>query len=263
MKRFYSVLLAVIALCGLMTGCKDGSSSSSPTKSNQVELYVFAGAGLTDSLTEIADLYKTIHPEVTLTFNFAASGKLQSQIEEGAPADIFISAAQKQMNALQDEALIVTETRRNLLSNKVVLIVPSSSTLGITSFEDVAASKVSMIAIGDPASVPVGQYSQEIYTTLGTWDVVSAKANLAADVKEVLVWVETGNVDCGIVYSTDAKSSNKVTVVCQAPEGSHKPVTYPAALVAASEHKFEAQEFLDFLSSDEAKAVFEEFGFSF
>lgn len=238
------------------------STAPQPTPKPAVELNIAAAASLTESLTKLAELYAKTAPEVTLTFNFAASGALQTQIEEGAPADVFISAAEKQMTALADKGLILDGTNKKLLLNKVVLVVPTASTLGLTSFEDCLTDKVKLIAVGDPASVPVGQYTKEIFTSLNGWDTIQAKANLATNVKEVLAWTETGNVDCGIVYSTDAAASSGVKIVAEAPEGTHKPVIYPAAVVKATAHEAEARAFWEYLSSDEAKKVFLDHGFA-
>ena len=226
-----------------------------------VELFVSAAASLTDVLAEISEGYKAVAPNVTLTFNFDSSGTLQTQIEEGAPADIFFSAAQKQMTALKDKGLTVDDTIKNMLLNKVVLIVPANSDKGIASFEDVTTDKVKLIAVGE-ASVPVGQYTEEIYTTLGTWDAVKSKANFGANVRAVLAWVETGDVDCGIVYATDAATTDLVKVVAEAPEGTHKPVVYPAAVLKNARHPNEAKAFIDYLSGPEATAAFEAAGFS-
>ena len=224
------------------------------------QLFVSAAASLTDVLTEIAEEYKTVVPGTEITFTFDSSGTLQTQIEEGAPADIFLSAAQRQMNALAEKNLIAEDTRRDLLINQVVLIVPVDSTLPVASFEDVLNEDVKLIAIGGE-SVPVGQYTQEIFTNLGKWEEVQAKASLGENVRAVLAWVESGDADCGIVYATDAASTDKVKVVCSAPEGSHLPVIYPGAVLAESENQEAAKAFLDFLTSEKAVAAFEKAGF--
>ncbi len=145
---------------------------------------------LTDVLQQIAEIYKNYSPNVTVTFSFGSSGTLQTQIEEGAPADLFVSAAQKQMDALAEKNLIAADTRKDLLVNKVVLIVPANSTADIKSFEDVVTDKVKMVGVGE-SSVPVGQYAEEVFTTLGVWDQVKAKANFGTDVRQVLSWVES------------------------------------------------------------------------
>jgi molybdate transport system substrate-binding protein len=252
MKKLFSVLLTVLLCTSLFAG---GRKESKP----ELSLNVFAAASLTESLTEIAELYKKTAPNVKIHFNFDSSGTLQTQIENGADADLFLSAGQRQMNALSD-SFIDDATRKNVLVNQVVLIVPENSTKGISSFQDVMTAKVSLVALGN-ASVPVGQYSQEIFEFLKGWDVVSKKASLGSNVKEVLSQVESASVDCGVVYSTDATTAKNVKVVANAPEGSHQPVVYPAAVVKGSKNPDAAQAFLNFLSLPEAIAVFEKIGF--
>jgi molybdate transport system substrate-binding protein len=225
-----------------------------------VELLVGAAASLKNAMTDIEKVYKTENANVTLTFTYGASGALQQQIEQGAPVDVFISAATKQMKALEDGGLILQGSKKEILENKVVLIVPKGNKLGITSFEQILKAK--LIALGEPASVPVGQYSEEIFTYLKTLDQVKAKATYGKDVTEVLTWVSTGNVDAGVVYATDAASSDAVEVVASAPEGSCSKVIYPAAVVKASKEAAEAQKFVEFLTSDKAVKEFEKYGFS-
>lgn len=268
-KRCIALVLALL-LALAATGCAGPGAAApapvptaAPTQEPEtVELSVSAAASLTEALTRIQAAYQKEEPYVNITMNFASSGALQTQIEEGAPADLFLSAAQKQMDALSEKGLIVEESRVNLLENKVVLIVPKDSTANITGFEDCLGDAVGMIAIGDPASVPVGQYAQEVFTYLNGWDTVLAKANLGTDVKQVLSWVESGDVDCGVVYSTDAAVSEGVRIIAEAPEGSHKTVSYPAALVKAGEHQEAAQDFLDYLKTDAARQIFTEYGFT-
>ncbi len=252
-RKIRTLLTLVFVLCHLV-----GNAALAESK---VELNVFAAASLTESLTQIADLYKAAQPDVVLTFNFDSSGTLQTQIESGAAADVFLSAAQKQMNALEEGGYILDGTRKDLLNNKVVLIVPEGSTLGLKSFEDVAGDAVKLVALGN-SDVPVGQYAQEVFTTLGSWDAISAKASLGANVKEVLSQVESGAVDCGVVYATDAATAKGVTMVAEAPEGSHKPVVYPGAVLKSSANADAALAFLDFLSTPDAAKVFELAGFT-
>jgi len=255
MRKIFSVLATIVLCAMLLAGCVKKT-----TPAEQVTLNVFAAASLTEALNEIADLYKTVKPEVTLSFNFNSSGTLQTQIENGAEADLFLSAGQRQMNALAG-VYIDDATRKDLLVNSVVLIVPNGSNKGISSFNDCLTAKVSLMALGN-ADVPVGQYSEEIFKFLNGWDIVSAKASLGTNVKEVLSQVESGSVDCGVVYSTDAATSNGVTVVADAPSGSHQPVVYPAAVVKSSPNAQAAQAYLDYLSSPAAVAVFEKIGFT-
>jgi len=278
MKRILSIALSLIMILALLTACggddsttstsdntSETSEATSPSPSEtaeETELYVLAAASLTDVLTELEAMYKEEHPEVTLTFNFDSSGTLQTQIEEGAPADIFFSAAQKQMKALDEAGLMDSNTIVNMLENKVVLIKPTGSDLAITSFEEAAEDdSVTMVAIGN-SDVPVGQYTETIYTNLGLWEQLSAKATFGNNVRQVLDWVSTGNVNCGIVYATDAAVDDGVEVITEAPEGSADRVIYPAGVVEASSNKEQAEAFLEFMQTDEALAVFEKYGFT-
>ena len=165
---------------------------------------------------------------MALAINYAASGTLALQIEQGAPVDVFLSAAPKQMDDLQTKGLLAEGSRRDLLRNEIVLVVPKDST-GVTSFQDLLKPSVKHVALGEPTSVPAGQYAQQVLTKLGIAEAVNAKAVFAKDVRQVLTYVETGDADAGIVYSTDALESAKVRVAAQAPEDSHAPVIYPSA----------------------------------
>ena len=253
-----SLLLFSLAVAGC-TSSENGDKAQE--NASQKEVYIVAAASMTDAVKEIGANYEKQHPDVKLMYNFGSSGALQSQIEQGAPADVFISAAQKQMNALEEENLIDKATRKDLLENKVVLIVPKNSTLVLDDFAAAATDKVSKIALGEPKSVPVGQYSEEIFTNLNVWADIKAKAVYASDVRQVLSWVETGEVDCGVVYATDAAISNKVKVLLEAPAGTHKPVVYPAAMVSSSKNPEIAKDFLAYLSQDEQKAILAKYGF--
>lgn len=253
-----SLLLFSLAVAGC-TSSENGDKAQE--NASQKEVYIVAAASMTDAVKEIGANYEKQHPDVKLMYNFGSSGALQSQIEQGAPADVFISAAQKQMNALEEENLIDKATRRDLLENKVVLIVPKNSTLVLDDFAAAATDKVSKIALGEPKSVPVGQYSEEIFTNLNVWADIKAKAVYASDVRQVLSWVEMGEVDCGVVYATDAAISDKVKVLLEAPAGTHKPVVYPAAMVSSSKNPEIAKDFLAYLSQDEQKAILAKYGF--
>jgi len=259
MKRIFSVLTIAVWCVAHGVSLFAGGAKEVKTAA-PVTLNVFAAASLTEALTEIGDLYKNTKPEVTLSFNFHSSGALQTQIENGAEADLFLSAGQRQMNALAG-TYIDDATRKDLLINSVVLIVPQGSTKGISSFEDCLTAKVSLMALGN-ADVPVGQYSEEIFKFLKGWDIVLKKASLGSNVKEVLSQVETGSVDCGVVYSTDAATAKNVTVVAEAPAGSHQPVVYPAAVIKNSPNAQAAKAFLDYLSTPQAVAVFDKIGFT-
>lgn len=256
MKKFGATVLAATMLAAtlLTAGCG--------AKEEPVELTILAAASLTDVCNEIKDLYEAEHENVTLNFSYGSSGALQTQIEEGAPADVFMSAATKQMTALNDEGLMDSDSITELLENKIVLVVPADSDTDLSSFEEVVTDKVSMIGLGEPESVPVGQYSEEVFTYLGMLDEVQAKANYGSDVRTVLSWVETGAVDCGVVYATDAYSTENVKIVAEAPDGSCQEVIYPVGVVKASKNADAAQEFVDYLQQEETLALFEGYGFS-
>lgn len=259
------LLVGLFVISVLLGGCsnirKSENIGSLDKTNNQksTKILVAAAASLRDAMEELQKMYKDKYPEVDITFAFGGSGSLQQQIEQGAPADIFISAAQKQMNVLIDEKLIIEKTKIDLLENKVVLIIPKDSKLDIVSFEDIL--KASIIALGDPASVPVGQYAEEIFNKLNILDDVNAKATFAKDVTEVLTWVSTGNVDAGVVYATDAALNDKVIIAARAPKDSYSKAIYQAAVVKNTKEEELAADFVHFLSSEEAKIIFKRYGF--
>ena len=255
-----SLAMLTVAGCGGDQAAAPGSKAPAGDK-QPVELHVAAAASLTDVMKELAAVYEKEHPGVKLVFNFGSSGALQQAIENGGETDLFFSAAQKQMNALQDSGNLAEGTRKDLLENEVVLVVPKEDGKDIKSFEDLTRSDIQHVALGEPKGVPVGQYTEEILTKLGILDQVKAKAVYGSDVRQVLSWTETGDADCGVVYATDAAVSDKVKVVAKAPKDSHKPVIYPAAVIKSSKHLDEARDFLAFTSSDEAKKLFEKYGF--
>ena len=264
MKKGIRSLLVMFLISSIlaMAGCTQKAKTSVTQK--PVTLTISAAASLTEAMGEIKTLYSKEKPNVTINYNFGSSGTLQQQIEQGANVDLFFSAATKQMNALQKKGLLIDNTKVNLLGNSVVLITKSDSTLGINNFKDLENSKVKKIGLGEPKTVPVGQYSEEILTSLKILDKVKTKAVYGKDVKEVLSWVESGDADAGIVYGTDAKSSKKVKVVASAGKELYKtPVVYPVAIIKASKNINDTKAFLKYLSSDKAKAVFVKYGFSF
>ena len=255
-----SLLLSACGGSAASEAVASSAAASSEASGESVQLTVFAAASLTETLNEISEQYKTVAPNVELVFNFDSSGTLKTQIEEGADCDLFLSAAQKQMNALQDEDLINTGTRVDLLENKVVLAVPEGNPANIQSFEGTDPCK--RIALGNE-DVPVGSYSVEILTNLGILDELESgnKITYGSNVKEVTTQVKEAAADCGIVYATDAFSAGLETVD-QATAEECSPVIYPAALTASTEHADEAQAFLDYLTTDDAAAIFESVGFA-
>lgn len=259
-KKWTGLCLVLIMLCG-MTGCIQKEEKKVEERKAEVELHILAAASMTDVLTEISEQYEKEHEHVNFVFSFDSSGTLKAQIEEGAPVDIFISAATKQMDELSAGGFMKKESIVKLLENKVVLIQPQDAKTELTSFEDVATEKVSMVAIGN-SDVPVGQYTEQIYKNLGLWEKIEKKANLATNVRQVLDWVATKNAECGIVYATDAMIERDVKVICEAPDGVCDEIVYPAGIVKTSEHSKEAARFMEYLQTDEVKAVFTKYGFT-
>lgn len=255
MKKSMWTFCGILALV-LMTAC------GSIQKTEKKELHILAAASMTDVLTELEKSFEAEHENIDLVCTYDSSGMLQTQIEEGAPADVFLSAATKQMDELKDEKLMEADSIIELLENKVVLIKPKGSNLAMDSFEDAATDQVEMIAIGNE-DVPVGQYTQMLYEKMELWDEIREKANFATNVRQVLDWVATKNADCGIVYATDAAIEDEVEVVCAAPKGACEPVIYPAGIVKASQYKEEAQQYLDFLKTEKARNVFEKYKFTY
>lgn len=225
-----------------------------------VRLTVSAAASLKDALTAIDQDFQRAHPDVEITPNFGASGTLQLQVEQGAPVDVFVSAAPQQMDALAAKNLLLAQTRVDLLQNELVLIAPKDSKV-VTGFADLKSPDVHVIAVGDPRSVPAGTYAQQVLTALGLYAAVKNKMTLATDVRQVLADVETGSAEAGLVYSTDAAISPKVRVVMDAPAGTHQLILYPAAVLRSSMNPDAAREFVNYLASPAARAVFAKYGF--
>lgn len=284
-KRIAGMMTGILALC-MLAGCgndagkqdtdtqavsaaeeqdsgaqgKDGEAGGNGGE--ETRLLVAAAASLKNVYDEkLIPMFEEANPGIVVEGTYDSSGKLQTQIEEGLEADVFMSAAPTQMNALNDGGMILTETMTELLENKIVLIVPKGSDLGLASFTDI--TKASAIALGDPASVPVGQYSQEALTNLGVWEEIQDRVSLGTNVTEVLNQVAAGSADAGIVYATDAASMpEQVEVVAEAPAGSVSRAIYPVAVVKNTAHAEEAERFVEFLGSPEAMEVFEEYGFA-
>lgn len=263
-KKSILLMLGFILIVFSTTACgKKVTDSSKPQSSDKAtELTISAAASLKDALEELKSVYEESNSNVKLTYNFGSSGSLQQQIEQGAQVDVFISAATKQMDALSEKGFLLEDTRKDFLENKIVLVVPSDST-DIKGYNDLSSDKVKNIGLGEPSSVPVGQYAKEVLEYLTIFDSIKSKVVYGKDVKEVLAWVETGNADAGIVYETDAMISNKVKIVERAPKGSHKPVYYPAAVIKDTKKKEAAIDFITYLYSSDAKPIFEKYGFIF
>ncbi|WP_413162780.1 molybdate ABC transporter substrate-binding protein [Capilliphycus salinus ALCB114379] len=227
---------------------------------NQTTLTVAAGAGLKATMEAIQQVYSQTQPNVKIIYIFAASGALRQQIEQGAPVDVFISASSKFMDELQSKGLLLNETRRNLLTNQVALIVPQNMT-GIYSFQDLTKNTVKKIAIGEPRVAPVGKSAEEVLTYFNLFEQLKTQIIYAKDALQIVNYVATGNVDAGIVHDTTAKQSNQVKIVAIAPPESHEPLVYPVAVIKDSKNVTDAREFVNFLSGSQAKSIFEQHGY--
>lgn len=254
-----SFLLVLAALISAL-GASPASSKLSAVPTTATEITVSAAISLKDALDEIAQLYRAKSPGTSIHFNLGGSGTLQQQIEQGAPVDIFISASPHQMDALEAKGLLLAGSRKDVVRNSVVLIVPKGKQ-GIASFQDLDTAGVKFIALGEPKTVPAGKYAQEILSHFGLYEKLSPKFVLGKDVRQVLTYVATGNADAGIVYATDTKTSSDVTVVATAPEDSHSPVIYPLAIIKNSKNVEDAKKFADFLAGPQATEVFKKYGF--
>ena len=280
MKKLFSLVLP-LSMALALTACSGSADTDSTTDdttettAEPVELHVFAAASMQESLDQVIEAYKAVAPEVAVVATYDSSGTLKTQIQEGADCDVFISAAPKQMNQLDAEGgeentegldLVNSATRLDLLENKVTLAVPEGNPKGIESFDQLAellASGDVFLAMGN-SDVPVGQYTQKIFTYYGLNEETLASSGVltyGSNVKEVTTQVSEGTVDCGVIYATDAFSAG-LTVVDEATAEMCGQVIYPAAVMKNSANPDAAKAFLDFLSTDEAMACFEAVGFS-
>jgi len=264
-KRILAFAGWLLCSCLLVVGCSQAntpnSASNSSPPAQTATLTISAAASLKDSLEALKPIYTKDKANINLVYNFGSSGALQQQIEQGAKVDMFISAATKQMDALEKKGLLVDGTRKNLLTNQLVLVTPPNST-AISDIKDLTSPNVKKIALGEPKSVPAGQYAQQVLTSLKIADQIKSKVVYAKDVRQALNYVESGNADAGLVYLSDAKSTPKVKVVSTAPENTHSPIVYPIAVLKSSKNIDAAKDFEQFLSGNEAKSVFEKQGFT-
>lgn len=254
LKKLAMVVMAVALIAALPAAFTGKAEAAGKT-----QIIVSAAASLQDSLDKIAVQYEKAHPNIDLVFNYAASGTLQKQIEQGAPADIFFSAGDKQMKALVDGGLI--STHKELLKNQLVVVVPANSKAKLTTISQLTGASFKKVAVGQPESVPAGQYAQQSLTFKKIWDPLQSKLVFGKDVRTVLSYVETGNADAGFVYKTDALTSSKVKVALKVASFAHKPINYPLGIVKSTEHKAEAEAFYAYLQTSAATSVFKSFGF--
>ena len=254
-KKILVILIVVLLIALILTGCKNENDVK------ESNITVAAAASLKNCMEEkLVPMFREKYPDIKIETTYDSSGKLQTQIEQGAPIDVFMSAAMKQMNVLSEKGIIAENSVVELIENKIVLIVPKSSGEQIKTFEDILIAD--KIAIGDPESVPAGQYAKEVLVSLDIWEEASLKASLGTNVTEVLSWVAEGSADTGIVYSTDAASNQNVRVVAEAQEGSVSRIIYPVGIIKASKNQEASSKFIEFLESDEAKNIFKSYGFS-
>lgn len=258
------LFLLVLALSSL-----ESASCRSFGATSQTTITASVASSLQTAMEEIVPAFEQAHHDVRVIFNFGSSGMLAQQIEHGAPANVFFSAAGKPMDLLESEGILQPGTRHDLLRNRIVLIAPKNHSRSLN-FAALANAQVKLIALGDPGSVPAGDYGKQVLTTLGLWKSVQPKLVLAKDVRQVLTYVETGDADAGIVYATDAKNSTKVDVVETAAENTHAPVVYPVAVVkqsakqstGQSAESSEAKKFVEFLAAATARDIFIRYGFT-
>ncbi|MEC0170603.1 molybdate ABC transporter substrate-binding protein [Paenibacillus graminis] len=251
--------LAVVVMAALLAVALSAMPEKQVQAAGKTEIVVSAAASLQDSLDKIAVLYEKQHPDIDLVFNYGASGTLQKQIEQGAPADLFFSAGDKQMKALVDGGLI--SDNKQLLKNQLVLVVPSNSTASITAITQLTDKGFKKVAVGQPESVPAGQYAQQSLTAKKVWDKLQSKLVFAKDVRQVLSYVETGNADAGFVYKTDALTSSKVKIRLTVGAHVHKAINYPVGIVKDSKHTAEAKAFYSYVQTKAASDIFTSYGF--
>ena len=256
------VMGLVLGLTMGAVGCSNGSEDKkddSAKKDEIVTLNVSAAASLQEAMVELEEKFKEVEPNVKLELNLGSSGSLQQQIDQGAACDVFISAGQKQMTALADKDLLLDGTNKTLLTNDLVLVTGEDKE--IKDLDTLATDKVEKLAIGDPESVPAGKYAKEVLDNTKLYDKVENKLVLAKDVKEVLSWVQKGSADAGFVYLSDTVGAKGIKVALTTDEDTHSTISYPIAVLKASEKQDKAKAFEDFLLSDDGQTILEKYGF--
>ncbi|OEF95897.1 molybdate ABC transporter substrate-binding protein [Desulfuribacillus alkaliarsenatis] len=252
--RFAIILTLLIGL--MLVGC----SSNEDSTASQQELYLSVAGSLKDAIEEIEIAYVAENPNVNIVINLGPSGQLQQQIEQGAPSDIFISAAQRQMNALEDKGLIDNNSRFDAIKNVLVLVTHKDNST-VNSIEDLTNSGVRNIGLGSPDSVPAGEYAKQTLEYVGIWEDVESKMVYGQNVRQVLTYVETQNAEAGFVFQSDTVVSDQVRIVAEAPAGAHEEILYPVAIVQDSKNKEVAADFMEFLKSDTVTEILNTNGF--
>ena len=254
-----SASAAVFSACSTDSGTAAGAAEGQTDAA--IEVTVSAASSLKDSLQEIGKQFAMKHPQIKVNYNFGGSGSLQQQIEQGAPVDLFISAARKPMDALVQGGQADASQMKLLLSNQLVLIVPVGAP-GLTELQDLNSSDVRVVAVGDPDTVPAGDYAKQALEDQQLWEKVQAKAVYAKDVVQVLSYVQSGNADAGFVYASDVRQAEGIRTALSVDPALHQPIEYPAAILNEARSAAEAGLFLDYLQSNEAAAVFQANGFT-
>jgi molybdate transport system substrate-binding protein len=255
-RVFNKCLVVSIALSSLfaLQCVKSGAAHA------QQELLVSAAASLTNAFEDVGTQFEAANPGVKVIFNFAASGALLQQIDKGAPVDVFASADQKTMDQAKEKNLIPPETKKDFVSNGLVLIIPNDSKVALKEVKDLADPKILRIALGNPESVPAGRYTQEALTNAGLWEKLKPKFIYAENVRQALDYVTRGEVDAGFVFATDAAVAKDKVQVAAVAEG-HQPIRYPVAVVAGAKKKGLSQRFIDFLLGSQGQSILARYGF--
>lgn len=261
-RVFVGLAISLLAAsCGSFALSPNRSENPSQTPAQTVELTVSAAASLQNALEAITPEFHAAYPTVEISYNFGASGALQQQIEQGAPADIFFSAAAKQMDVLAEKGLILKDSRQDILTNSLVLIAPAQSQIAVTDIAQLKEAEVGIVAVGEFRSVPAGQYAEQLFTKLNLLEPLQSKLVFSNNVRGVLAAVESGNADVGLVYATDAALSERIKVLATAPAATHQPIVYPIAVVSDRPHPDAAKTYIAFLQTPAAQTKFKEFGF--
>lgn len=264
MKKRNLIIYSIMILLLVVSGCSINEQTKKPEQNQEVsekkvELTISAAASLQEALNEIKTTFEKEHSNVTVNYNFGASGALQQQISQGAPVDLFFSAAEDKFDKLVQDGLIDKSKGTDLVGNELVLVVPNDSKKDVKAFKDL--TKTDKISIGTPEAVPAGQYAKETLEKLNVWKAIEGKVVYAKDVRQVLTYVETNNVDAGIVYKTDALISQKVKIVATAEDITHAPIIYPLGVIKDSKYPKEAQLFYDYLQNEISMKTLEKYGF--
>lgn len=275
LKSFLSFLF-ILSLAFFITACGSDSTSSDKDSNNDNnppsesgnnneqlsgEIIISTAVSLTDAVEEIKTAFNEEYPNVTVTYNYGSSGKLAEQISQGAPADIFLSASKKDMDGLTEKELIINESRFDFASNAVVVIAEKDSDVTLSTIEDLPNASFTNFAMGHTESMPLGRYAKEAFENANIWDEMEDKLVFGSDVRQVLSYVEQGNAELGVVFTTDTVTSDKVKVVLEVDPSLHGPIIYPAAIVKETKNETAANAYLQFLKDEKGRAILESFGF--